>query len=59
MLQERRESFLKYIPSKTIIFSKNKELLLGNLDTLFTKAENAFSELSKEIQHCQTIRFIL
>jgi len=51
MLQERRESFLKYIPSKTIIFSKNKELLLGNLDTLFTKAENVFSELSKEIQH--------
>ncbi|MEO9570703.1 MAG: transcription-repair coupling factor [Polaribacter sp.] len=50
-LQEKRESFLKYISSKTIIFSKNIDLLVGNLDKFFSKAEEAFSDLSKEINH--------
>jgi transcription-repair coupling factor (superfamily II helicase) len=54
-LQEKRESFLKYIPSKTIIFTKNTSLLFGSLDKLFLKAENAFIDLSKEINHSKPI----
>lgn len=50
-LQESRESFLKYIPGKTIVFSKNTELLLGRIDKLFGKANAAFAELSEDIKH--------
>jgi transcription-repair coupling factor (superfamily II helicase) len=50
MLEEKRESFLKYISSKTVIFTKNTEFLLGTLDKLFTKAENAFVNLEGEIK---------
>ena len=50
-LQEHRESFLKYISSKTIIFTKNTSLLTGNLDKYFEKASKAFEDLSKEIKH--------
>ncbi|QHI37873.1 Transcription-repair-coupling factor [Kordia antarctica] len=50
-LQESRESFLKYIPGKTVVFAKNTELLFGRIDTLFTKAKSVFSELSGEIKH--------
>ena len=49
-LQEKRESFLKYISSKTVIFSKNKELLFGQLDKLFEKAKTAFSETKGELK---------
>ncbi len=52
-LQESRESFLKYISSKTIVFAKNIELLSGNLDKFFKKAEEAFDRLSKEIKHAK------
>ena len=51
MLEEKRESFLKYISSKTVVFSKNSELLSASLDKLFEKAKTAFSELSSEINH--------
>ncbi|WP_046743130.1 transcription-repair coupling factor [Kordia zhangzhouensis] len=50
-LQESRESFLKYIPGKTIVFAKNIELLLSRVDKLFVKATKAFQELSTEIKH--------
>ncbi|MFC2109025.1 transcription-repair coupling factor [Bacteroidota bacterium] len=53
LLQENRESFLKYISNKTIIFTKNTDLLFGKLDKLFQKSEDAFEELSKEIKHSQ------
>ena len=52
-LQEKRESFLKYVSSKTIVFAKNIDFLAGRLDTLFSKAEEAFQELSKELNHTQ------
>jgi len=52
-LQEKRESFLKYISSKTIIFYQNIDLLTGILDTFYLKATGAFKELSKEIKHAQ------
>jgi len=52
-LQENRESFLKYVSSKAIVFAKNVDLLSGRLDKLFDKAKDAFSQLSKEIKHAQ------
>jgi transcription-repair coupling factor (superfamily II helicase) len=50
---KRRESFLKYVSSKAIVFAKNMDLLSGRLDKLFEKAKDAFSELSKEIKHAE------
>ncbi|APG65830.1 transcription-repair coupling factor [Tenacibaculum todarodis] len=50
-LQEKRESFLKYISSKTVIFAKNVDIIAGNLDKFFAKAEEAFGTLSEEINH--------
>ena len=52
-LQESRESFLKYISSKTIVFAKDLDLLSGKLDKFYTKAEEAFATLSKEINHAK------
>lgn len=44
MLDENRESFLKYISSKTIVCLKNEELLSGAIDTLFKKATEAYKQ---------------
>lgn len=52
-LQEKRESFLKYISSKTIVFHQNIDLFTGKLDTFYSKATKAFEELSKEIKHAE------
>ena len=54
-LQEKRESFLQYIASDTVIFLKNNDLLIGKLDKFFSKAKSAFSELSKELNHAKPI----
>ncbi len=51
MLDEKRDSFLKYIHSKTVVFVKNTNLLKNRLDKLYEKAIIAFEELSKEINH--------
>jgi transcription-repair coupling factor (superfamily II helicase) len=53
LLQENRESFLKYISSKTVVFTKNTQLLYGKLDRLFEKSKDAFGTLSKEINHSE------
>ncbi len=50
-LDEVRESFLKYISEKTIVFIKNPELLSGEMDKLFGKAEEAFAKLVDDIKH--------
>jgi transcription-repair coupling factor (superfamily II helicase) len=50
-LQEVRESFLKYISDKTVIFSQDPELMYDRIDKLFSKAEEAFKNLSEEIKH--------
>ncbi len=50
LLQENRESFLEYISSKTIVFTKNTELAFGKLDQLFEKSKTAFSELSNTVK---------
>ncbi|MDG1196269.1 MAG: transcription-repair coupling factor [Polaribacter sp.] len=51
--EENRESFLKYISSKTVVFIKNIDLLVGNLDKFFQKSEEAFKDVSKEIKHAK------
>lgn len=50
-LTEQRQSFLTYIASNTLVFSKNTDLLFGRLNDLFEKAKEAFSKLSEEIKH--------
>ncbi|WP_064965506.1 transcription-repair coupling factor [Tenacibaculum ovolyticum] len=52
-LQENRESFLKYISSKTAIFVKNTQILTENLDKFFKKAELSFNELSTDVKHAK------
>ena len=51
LLHEERGSFLHYIPSNTIVFTRNREVLQNRLDLLFEKAGKAFEELSREIKH--------
>ncbi|MGK0386669.1 MAG: transcription-repair coupling factor (superfamily II helicase) [Patiriisocius sp.] len=50
MMEENRESFLKYITSKTIVCLKNEELLSGVLDKLFAKATEAFNKAEGEVK---------
>jgi transcription-repair coupling factor (superfamily II helicase) len=52
-LDEKRESFLKYISAKTVVFSKNLNLLTNKLDGLFIKAEDAFTKLSSAINQAK------
>jgi len=52
-LQENRESFLKYISSETVIFIKNIDLISDKLDKFYTKAEEAFADVSKEIKRAK------
>jgi transcription-repair coupling factor (superfamily II helicase) len=52
-LEEKRESFLKYISPKTIVFGKNTELLFDRLDDFFSKAKEAFTKLSEDIKHAK------
>ncbi|MDX1462163.1 MAG: transcription-repair coupling factor, partial [Marinirhabdus sp.] len=50
MLDENRESFLKYIASKTIVCLKNEELLSGAIDKLFKKATEAYGQQQGEVK---------
>jgi len=50
-MQETRESFLKYIASKTIVFAKDIELLSARIDKNFEKAKETFKTLSENIKH--------
>ncbi|MGC1515405.1 MAG: transcription-repair coupling factor [Maribacter sp.] len=52
-LLEKRQGFLSYIASNTLVFSKNTDLLFGRLDDFFDKAKEAFSRLSEDIKHAQ------
>ncbi len=52
-LQETRESFLKYISPKTVLFTRNLDLVFHRVDTLFEKAVENFGKLSTEIKHSQ------
>ncbi|MDG5490860.1 transcription-repair coupling factor [Psychroserpens sp. SPM9] len=50
-LEESRQSFLKYIAQKTVVFSKNTDLLFSRIEEFFGKAEEAFKALSSELKH--------
>ena len=52
-LEESRQSFLKYIAQKTVIFTKNADLAFSRVDALFEKAVEAFDNLSSEIKHAE------
>ncbi|MCK0130493.1 transcription-repair coupling factor [Flavobacteriaceae bacterium F08102] len=48
-LQEKRESFIKYLSIHTCIFLKNQANLAGTLDQLFEKAKVTYGELKDGI----------
>ncbi|WP_430965454.1 transcription-repair coupling factor [Spongiimicrobium sp. 2-473A-2-J] len=50
-LNENRESFLRYISPKTVVFIKNRDMLFGRIDAFFEKAKNTFAQLSPDIKH--------
>jgi len=52
-LEESRQSFLNYIASKTVVFTKNSDLLFSRIDDFFEKAVEAFKNLSSEIKHAE------
>ena len=51
VFDETRQSFLNYISSKTVVFSKNAEILGTRIDDFFSKAEETFKTLSEAIKH--------
>nr|WP_209309623.1 transcription-repair coupling factor [Tamlana crocina] len=53
LVEEKRQSFLKYIAQKTVIGIKNADLLFSRVDDFYTKAEEAFKSLSSEIKHAE------
>jgi len=53
MVDENRESFLKYIVSKTVVFLKNEELFSSAIDNLFKKATEAFNAIDSEIKRAK------
>ncbi|NNM19624.1 MAG: transcription-repair coupling factor [Croceitalea sp.] len=52
-LQESRESFLKYISPKTVVLTKNLDLVFDRIDDFFAKAGESFMKLSEEIKHAK------
>ncbi len=53
MIDENRETFLKYISSKTVVFLKNEELFCSAVDILFKKATEAFNAIDSEIKRAK------
>ncbi|OIQ23308.1 transcription-repair coupling factor [Lacinutrix sp. MedPE-SW] len=52
-LEESRASFFKYIAQKTVVHTKNVDLLFSRIDSLFNKAEEAFKNLSSDLKHAE------
>ena len=50
LMEENRESFLKYISGKTIICLKDQEIVNNAIDALFTKATQAYDTLQGEVK---------
>ena len=53
LVEEKRQSFLKYIAQKTVVFIKNPDLLFSRIDDFYAKAEEAFKTLSTDIKHAE------
>ena len=47
LLEESRESFLKFIPKDTLVLSQNSEIIYKALDKLFQKANTALTNYPK------------
>jgi len=52
-LEERRQSFLKYIAQKTVIFAKNTEVMFARIDSFYEKAVEVFNNLSTDVTHAK------
>lgn len=48
LLQEKRQSFLEFVPKETRFWVKDLQLLYDQLDSYFNKATTSFSALMKE-----------
>ncbi|GAA4280089.1 transcription-repair coupling factor [Gaetbulibacter aestuarii] len=53
MVQESRQSFLKYIAQKTVVCLKNPDMLFARIDEFYAKAEEAYKNLSDDIKHAK------
>nr|WP_262910961.1 transcription-repair coupling factor [Flaviramulus multivorans] len=53
LLQESRQSFLKYIAQKTVVCLKDADLMFSRIDEFYNKAEEAFKTLSTDIKHAK------
>ncbi|MFL1012386.1 transcription-repair coupling factor [Flavisericum labens] len=53
LMEEKRQSFLKYIAQKTVVCIKNTDLMFSRIDDFYTKAEDAFKNLSSDIKHAE------
>ncbi|MGB3343183.1 MAG: transcription-repair coupling factor [Aequorivita sp.] len=53
IIDENRESFLKYIASKTVVFIKNEGIFFSAIDNLFKKATEAFDALDPIIKRAK------
>ena len=49
-LEEKRDTFLKYIANNTLVFIKNRSLFYDRIDKNFAKAEEAFTKLDSEVK---------
>jgi len=58
-IHENRESFLEYISAKTVVFSKNLNLVYDRIDRNFEKAKESFESLSKDIKHSTPVELFL
>ncbi|WP_417237816.1 transcription-repair coupling factor [Bizionia sp.] len=52
-LDESRQSFLKYIAQKTVVFTKNADLVFHRIDDFYSKAVEAFKNLTSELKHAE------
>lgn len=57
--KEVRQSILEYLPSNTVIWLKNFELIQEHIIKAFEKAEEVFEGLSKELKHLQPAELFL
>ncbi|WP_405294685.1 transcription-repair coupling factor [Algibacter sp. Ld11] len=53
LLEEKRQSFLKYIAQKTVVCLKNADLIFSRIDDFYNKAEVAYKNLSSEIKRAK------
>lgn len=51
LLEETRDSFLNYISTKTVVFLGNFDICAARLDKFYSKAQEAFQDLTEDIKH--------